>query len=79
MMPTKTLEKETLPPQVVKELKKIIRETIHEEFIKLRISLIPLVSDEEQAELEKLFGDAKSLHKGKYIDATAWLETHSKV
>ena len=43
-----------------KELKKIIQESVTEavekEFKKLRISLIPYVSDEEQMEIEKVYG-----------------------
>ncbi len=43
------------------KLRKIIREEVQkvleEEFVKIRISLLPYVSDKEQREIEKMFGE----------------------
>ena len=44
----------------VEEIKGIIREVVEEvvrnEILKLRISLLPFVSEEEQEEIEEMFG-----------------------
>ena len=43
------------------QMREIIREEVQKivvkEILKLRISLMPFVSDEEQEEIEKMFGD----------------------
>jgi len=33
-----------------------VKEVIEEEFIKLRLALLPYISDEEQREIEELYG-----------------------
>lgn len=38
------------------EIRRLVRETIHEEFDKLRASRLPLVSTTEQREIEKRYG-----------------------
>ena len=38
-----------------KELKLIVKETIQEELMKLRLELIPLISEREQQEIESLY------------------------
>ncbi len=37
-------------------LKEIINETVREEFLKMRLSLLKYVSDEEQEEIEAIYG-----------------------
>jgi len=37
-------------------IREIVKEVIEEEFIKLRLALIPYISDEEQREIEELYG-----------------------
>lgn len=39
------------------KLKEIVREIVREELMKLRASLLPLISDEEQKNIEKLYGN----------------------
>jgi len=52
------------------ELKKIIREVVEEvikkEFLALRLNLLPYVDNEEQEELEKLFGKAPDIDEVQY-------------
>jgi len=37
-------------------IKEVVKDVIEEEFIKLRLALLPYISDEEQREIEKLYG-----------------------
>jgi hypothetical protein len=49
------------------QMREIVREEVQKivekELLKLRISLLPLVSDEEQDEIEKMFGEEPDCDK----------------
>ncbi len=38
------------------QIKELVREVVQEELMKLRASLLPFTSDEEQANIEQLYG-----------------------
>ena len=42
--------------EVREVIKEVVEEVVRKEMLKLRISLLPFVSDEEQKELEEMFG-----------------------
>lgn len=56
IMVTIAIEKDEL----VKLIRNTVKESIEIEFMKLRASLIPYVSDEEQKEIEALYGKPSS-------------------
>ena len=43
--------------EIKKIIKEVVEEVVREEILKLRISLLPFVSDEEEKEIEKMFGE----------------------
>jgi hypothetical protein len=38
-------------------IKEVVEEVVRKEILNLRVSLLPFVSDEEQEEVEKMFGE----------------------
>ena len=38
-----------------KEIKQVVKDTIKEELLKLRLELIPLISEREQQEIDRLY------------------------
>ncbi len=61
----------------LKELKKLIKESvkeaIKEERINLYLSIIPYVTEKEQKEIERLYGDPSKYDEKKFKDITKWL------
>jgi len=49
-----------------KMIKEIVEEVIRKEILALRLSLLPYVDDEEQEELEKLFGKLPEIDEVEY-------------
>ena len=77
-MSTPTVAKISLDNRQMRKLEKLIRKAIHEEFTLLRLQLLPFVSDEEQADIEKRYGSAEKLREGEYIDVTDRVATLCK-
>ena len=48
----------SIPVEEIKVIvKEVVEEVVRKEILKLRISLLPFVSDEEEEEIERMFGE----------------------
>jgi hypothetical protein len=60
-------------------IKESIREVLREERMLLCEVLIPYVSDEEQAELNEIFGSPSDYEEEEIVDMTEWIRYGNKI
>ena len=60
-------------------IKESIREVLREERLLLCKSLIPYISNEEQAEIEAEFGSPLDYEAEEFIDMTNWVKYGSQI
>ncbi|MBG1269957.1 hypothetical protein [Nostoc sp. WHI] len=60
-------------------IKESIREVLREERMLLCQVLIPYVSDEEQAELNEMFGSPSDYEKEESVDMTEWVRYGNQI
>jgi hypothetical protein len=60
-------------------IKESVREVLREERLMLCDSLIPYVTDEEQAEIEEEFGLPSDYESDEMIDMTNWVKHSGKI
>lgn len=60
-------------------IKESAREVLREERILLCQALIPLVSDEEQAEINEMFGSPSDYEDEEFVDMTEWVKHGYKI
>ena len=67
----------------IHELKALIKESIREVLREERMSicqvLIPYVNDEEQAEINEIFGSPSDYEEDELVDMTQWIRYGSQV
>ncbi|MGC1310323.1 MAG: hypothetical protein WA885_24095 [Phormidesmis sp.] len=68
----------TLDAEALKALiKESVREVLKEEWFSIWQSVIPEVSDAEQAEIDLSSGAPSEYHQSDFVDMTAWLNDES--
>lgn len=55
-------------------IKESVREVLREERLLLCHTLVPYISEDEQAELEEEFGSAPSCDEDEVVDMTEWVK-----
>ena len=68
----------TLDAQALKALiKESVREVLKEEWFSMWQSVIPVVSDAEQSEIDQLSGSPSDYKQSDFVDMTDWLKDES--
>lgn len=68
----------TLDAQALKALiKESVREVLKEEWFSMWQSVIPVVSDAEQSEIDQLSGSPSDYKQSDFVDMTDWLNNES--
>ena len=60
-------------------IKESVREVLREERLMLCGSLIPYITDEEQAEIEEEFGSPSDYENDEMIDMTDWVKNGGQI
>ena len=60
-------------------IKESVREVLQEERLLLQQVLIPFVSDEEQTELDAIFGSPANYDDEEFIDMTEWVKNGDSI
>ena len=60
-------------------IKESVREVLREERLMLCDSLIPYITDEEQAEIEEEFGSPSDYENNEIIDMTDWVKNSGQI